>query len=64
MIWRKMEYGLLRRVFLACSKVGESVLFVLAKSKGESFAFLEKCVDSFSFHLAILIVERERMVLF
>ena len=64
MIWTKIKCGLLRRVFPAFSKVGESVFFVLGKSNGESFAFLEKCVDSFSFfNLGISIVEPGRMLL-
>ena len=43
------EYEFPRRVIPAFSKVGESVFFVLAKSSGESFAFLGLYVASFSF---------------
>ena len=49
MIWMNKEYEFPRRVIPAFSKVGESVFFVLAKSSGESFAFLGLYVDSFSF---------------
>lgn len=44
----KRKYVCSRRVFGLFSKVGESVFFVRAKSKGESFAFLEICVIAFS----------------
>ena len=40
MIWMNRECECSRRVFPVFSKVGESVFIVLAKSSGETFAFL------------------------
>ena len=48
----------------AFSKVGESVFFEVARSSGESFAFLGMCVHSFSLYLKIWSFESSRRVLF